>query len=72
MDMHENTFSGEDGGEASSAGQMETYLGVRGREKILEAIKKCWASAYTYQAVQYRRYNTFCDSSECTITLLHS
>ena len=47
--------SGEDGGEASSAGQMETYLGVRGRDKILEAVRKCWASAYTYQAVQYRR-----------------
>ena len=47
--------SGEDGGEASSAGQMETYLGVRGKEKVLEAIKKCWASAYTYQAVEYRR-----------------
>ena len=48
-------ISGEDGGEASSAGQMETYLGVRGKEKVLEAIKKCWASAYTYQAVEYRR-----------------
>ena len=47
---------GEDGGEASSAGQMETYLGVCGVDKVLEAVRKCWASAYTYQAVEYRRY----------------
>ncbi|XP_050396283.1 putative phosphoenolpyruvate synthase [Patella vulgata] len=45
----------EDGSEASSAGQMETFLGVKGTTQILEAVRKCWASAYTYQAVEYRR-----------------
>ncbi|KAL3832030.1 hypothetical protein ACJMK2_023710, partial [Sinanodonta woodiana] len=45
----------EDHGDASSAGQMETYLGVKGQTEILEAVRKCWASAYSYQAVEYRR-----------------
>ncbi|XP_060601185.1 putative phosphoenolpyruvate synthase isoform X3 [Ruditapes philippinarum] len=50
-----SSAAGEDGGEASSAGQMETYLGVKGLDSLLEAVRKCWASAYTYQAVEYRR-----------------
>lgn len=50
-----SSAAGEDGGEASSAGQMETYLGVRGIHSLLEAVRKCWASAYSYQAVEYRR-----------------
>ncbi|XP_061179945.1 uncharacterized phosphotransferase YvkC-like isoform X2 [Saccostrea echinata] len=52
-----SSASGEDGSEASGAGQMETFLGVCGAEKILKAVSKCWASAFTYQAVQYRRQN---------------
>ncbi|XP_055390004.1 uncharacterized phosphotransferase YvkC-like [Condylostylus longicornis] len=45
----------EDGKEFSSAGQNETILGVRGLENILEAIKLCWASLYSYRSVEYRR-----------------
>ncbi|XP_033762375.1 uncharacterized phosphotransferase YvkC-like [Pecten maximus] len=52
-----SSAAGEDGSEASSAGQMETYLGVKGQTEILDAVRKCWASAFTYQAVQYRRQN---------------
>ena len=47
--------TGEDGGESSSAGQMETFLGVVSHDNVLEAVRKCWSSAYTYQAVEYRR-----------------
>ena len=47
--------TGEDGCEASSAGQMETFLGVRGFDSLIDTVRKCWASAYTYQAVEYRR-----------------
>lgn len=50
-----SSAAGEDGTEASSAGQMETILGVVGYQKILEAVKKCWASVYAHQAVEYRR-----------------
>ncbi len=47
---------GEDSDDLSSAGQNETYLGCKGRQAIIEAIKKCWASLFTYQSVEYRRY----------------
>lgn len=50
-----SSAAGEDGDESSSAGQMETYLGVRGINQILEAVRTCWASAFTFQAVEYRR-----------------
>ncbi|XP_014664207.1 PREDICTED: uncharacterized phosphotransferase YvkC-like isoform X2 [Priapulus caudatus] len=46
---------GEDGGEASFAGQMETFLGVIGIKEICNAIVKCWASSFTQQAVAYKR-----------------
>lgn len=52
-----SSAAGEDGSEASSAGQMETYLGVKGQKQVIDAVRKCWASAFTYQAVQYRRMN---------------
>ncbi|KAK3757984.1 hypothetical protein RRG08_058296 [Elysia crispata] len=50
-----SSAAGEDGTEASSAGQMETILGVVGFEKIVDAVKQCWASVYAHQAVEYRR-----------------
>lgn len=46
---------GEDGEDASSAGQNETFLGVQDLDGIFGAIRKCWASLYTYRSVEYRR-----------------
>jgi pyruvate, water dikinase len=46
---------GEDGTTASFAGQYETYLGVSGVADVLGNIRKCWASAYSVPALQYRR-----------------
>ena len=46
---------GEDSEELSSAGQNETILGCKGQIAILNGIKKCWASLFTYQSVEYRR-----------------
>ncbi|XP_014681090.1 PREDICTED: uncharacterized protein LOC106820986 [Priapulus caudatus] len=48
---------GEDGAEASYAGVLETYLAMKGEDKICDAVIKCWASLYSYNAVQYRREN---------------
>ena len=41
----------------SFAGQQETYLNVRGAEEVAAAIKKCWASLWTPQAISYRHQN---------------
>ena len=38
---------------ASYAGQLETYLNVKGDKALLETIKKCFASLYTNRAISY-------------------
>ena len=47
---------GEDSSDLSSAGQNETFLGCSGKIRIEEAVRKCWASLFTFQSVEYRRY----------------
>jgi pyruvate,water dikinase len=41
-------------GTESRPGMFETYLNVRGIEKVIEKVKKVWASAYTARAVAFR------------------
>jgi len=38
----------------SFAGQQDTYLNVRGADRVLEAVKRCWASLWTARALGYR------------------
>ena len=38
----------------SFAGQLETYLNVRGGVDLLDAVKRCWASLWTARALGYR------------------
>jgi pyruvate,water dikinase len=45
---------GEDSEEATFAGQQETFLWVRGADGICEAVRDCWASLYSAEAVSYR------------------
>ncbi|GFS37507.1 probable phosphoenolpyruvate synthase, partial [Trichonephila inaurata madagascariensis] len=52
-----SSATGEDTEQMSAAGQMDTYLGVSGKEEIMTAVKKCWASQFAYIAVQYKRQN---------------
>lgn len=49
----------EDLPEASFAGMGETYLNVVGREELLDAVKKCFASMFTGRSVAYRVENKF-------------
>jgi phosphoenolpyruvate synthase/pyruvate phosphate dikinase len=46
---------GEDSTDLSSAGQNETFLGCVGKEGIEAAVRKCWASLFAFQSVEYRR-----------------
>jgi pyruvate,water dikinase len=39
---------------ASFAGQMDTYLNIRGEEALLAAVRRCWASLWTARAISYR------------------
>ncbi len=39
---------------ASSAGQQETFLNVKGIDSLAAAVQKCWASLFTERAIYYR------------------
>ncbi|MCY3811036.1 MAG: PEP-utilizing enzyme [Gammaproteobacteria bacterium] len=41
----------------SFAGQQETYLNVKGADEVVAAVRKCWASLWTPQAISYRHQN---------------
>ena len=45
----------EDSAEASFAGLQDTYLGIRGCDEVLDAVRRCWASLYNDESVAYRR-----------------
>jgi pyruvate,water dikinase len=45
---------GEDSQEASHAGQQESFLWVRGIEQVCDAVRDCWVSLHTPQAISYR------------------
>ena len=45
----------EDGATASFAGQHETYLNIVGAEAIIQAVIRCWESARSEHALEYRR-----------------
>ncbi len=49
----------EDLAGASFAGQQETILNVVGPEKLLDAVRRCWSSLYTSQAIFYRHQRGF-------------
>ncbi|NOZ82125.1 MAG: phosphoenolpyruvate synthase [Candidatus Micrarchaeota archaeon] len=44
----------EDVEKASSAGQQETFLNVRGAENVCFSVQRCWASLFTPRAIYYR------------------
>ena len=49
-----SSANAEDLPEASFAGQQETYLNVHGAQAVAAAVKDCWASLWTPQAMNYR------------------
>ncbi|MEM2115753.1 MAG: phosphoenolpyruvate synthase [Candidatus Woesearchaeota archaeon] len=54
-----SSATAEDLPDASFAGQQETYLNIRGREMLIDAVKKCFASLFTDRAISYRQDKGF-------------
>jgi len=54
-----SSATAEDLPEASFAGQLETYLNVRGDQALLDAFKRCLASLFTDRAISYRTSHGF-------------
>jgi pyruvate,water dikinase len=54
-----SSATAEDLPEASFAGQQATFLNIKGREQIVQAVRACWASLFTARAIYYRIRNGF-------------
>ena len=54
-----SSATAEDLPTASFAGQQDTYLWIMNAERIIESVRKCWASLYTARAISYRVKNDF-------------
>jgi len=54
-----SSATAEDLPSASFAGQHETYLNVRGKEELLKAVKKSYASLFMDRAIMYREEKGF-------------
>ena len=57
-----SSMEGEDSARHSFAGQLDSFLNVRGEHAILSAVKACWASAYGPRAAEYRRQHGLPDA----------
>src|SRR3990167_686698 len=49
-----SSATAEDLPDASFAGQQDTYLNIRGKEELMDACKRCFASLFTNRAISYR------------------
>ena len=54
-----SSATAEDLPEASFAGQQESYLNVRGKDELIDACRKCFASLFTNRAISYREEQGF-------------
>jgi len=49
-----SSATAEDLPNASFAGQQDSYLNIRGEAELLDAVKRCIASLFTFRAISYR------------------
>lgn len=49
-----SSATAEDLPDASFAGQQETFLNIRGKVSLMQAVKRCFASLFTNRAISYR------------------
>ena len=64
-----SSATAEDLAHASFAGQQDTYLNIRGKDELLHAVQKCWASLFTDRAIIYRIKNGF-DHETVTLSVV--
>jgi pyruvate, water dikinase len=54
-----SSATAEDTASASFAGMNETFLNVRGRDAVIDAVKECWQSLFGARTVYYRGQRGF-------------
>ena len=57
-----SSATAEDTASASFAGMNETFLNVRGREAVIDAVKRCWESLFGARTIYYRGQRGFSQS----------
>ncbi|MCY4130231.1 MAG: PEP-utilizing enzyme [Gammaproteobacteria bacterium] len=67
-----SSANAEDLPNLSFAGQQETYLNIRGSAEVAAAVKKCWASLWTPQALNYRHQNGIAQESVAMSVVVQS
>ena len=50
-----SSATAEDSKEASFAGQLETYLSLRGEEEVMRSVRLCWDSLFSERVTEYRK-----------------
>ena len=51
-----SSATGEDSAEKSFAGQYESYLGVTGKQSVIDAVRRVWSSLFVARAISYRAH----------------
>ncbi|MBC7258150.1 MAG: hypothetical protein H5T65_02780 [Chloroflexi bacterium] len=64
-----SSATAEDLAGASFAGQQETFLNVVGEDQLLRAVRGCWSSLFTSQAIFYRHQKGF-EHSEVSMAVV--
>ncbi len=54
-----SSATAEDLPDASFAGQQATFLNIEGKNKLIRAVRECWASLFEARAIYYRTVNKF-------------
>lgn len=54
-----SSATAEDLPTASFAGQHESYLNIKGKQEVVRAVHKCYASLFTARAIKYRQDHGF-------------
>ncbi len=54
-----SSATAEDLPDASFAGQQESFLNIRGKVSLIQAVKRCFASLFTNRAISYRHDQGF-------------
>jgi rifampicin phosphotransferase len=60
----------EDGSKHSFAGQLSSFLYVKGKDDVLKFVLECWASGYTERGLSYRHMNQIPLHSEIKVAVV--
>ncbi len=60
----------EDGSKHSFAGQLSSFLYVKGKDDVLKFVLECWASGYTERGLSYRHINQMPLQNEIKVAVI--